>query len=246
MNNLKKPEFLFEVSWEVCNKVGGINTVIATKALQMISEFNSQFIMIGPDIHHDNNINEVFTEDTTIYRQWVDEAREDGFRFRIGRWNVSGKPLAILLDFTGLYAKKDEILKLLWDEYKLDSISGAWDYIEPALFGYEAARLIESFYNYHISAEDNIAAHFHEWMTGAGILHLKKNVPQVACVFTTHATVLGRSIAGINLPLYDKMKEYNPEKKAKELNVTSKFSLEALSAKHADAFTTVSGITAKE
>lgn len=246
MNKLKKPDFLFEISWEVCNKVGGINTVIATKAIQMSSELNGRFIMIGPDIHKENNIEAVFIEDPTLYRQWVNEARGDGFRFRIGRWNIAGQPLAILIDFTGLFAKKDEVFKLLWEDYKLDSIYGGWDYIEPALFGYEAARLIDSFYQYHVAAEDHIAAHFHEWMCGAGILYLKKNVPQAATVFTSHATVLGRSIAGMNMPLYDKMEEYKPAQMASQLNVSSKFSLEQLSAQHADAFTTVSKITARE
>lgn len=246
MSNQKRPDFLFEISWEVCNKVGGINTVIATKAIQMSSELNGQYIMIGPDIHKENNIKDIFIEDATLYRQWVNEARNEGFRFRIGRWNIAGQPLVILIDFTGLFAKKDEIFKLLWEEYKLDSIYGGWDYIEPALFGYEAARLIDSFYQFHVAAEDHIVAHFHEWMCGAGILYLKKHVPQIATVFTTHATVLGRSIAGTNMPLYDKMTEYKPEQTARELNITSKFSLEQLSAQHADAFTTVSKITARE
>ncbi len=246
MSNQKRPDFLFETSWEVCNKVGGINTVIATKAIQMSSELNGRYIMIGPDIHKENNIKDIFIEDTTLYRQWVNEARNEGFRFRIGRWNIAGQPLAILIDFTGLFAKKDEVFKLLWEEYKLDSIYGGWDYIEPALFGYEAARLIDSFYQFHVAAEDHIAAHFHEWMCGAGVLYLKKNVPQVATVFTSHATVLGRSIAGMNMPLYSKMEEYKPEQMARNLNVSSKLSLEELSAQHADAFTTVSKITARE
>jgi len=246
MQQLEKPDFLFEISWEVCNKVGGINTVIATKALRISERVDSGYIMIGPDIHSGHLSNDVFTEDNSIYPQWVSKARMDGFHFRIGHWHVQGNPIAVLLDFSGSYSKKDEVFKDLWEKYKLDSLYGGWDYIEPTLFGYEAGRLIEHFYNYNVSAEDHIVAHFHEWMTGAGILYLKDRVPQAGRVFTTHATVMGRSVAGMNLPLYSKIEEYNPEFMARELNVLSKFSLEKLSAQHADIFTTVSEITGKE
>ena len=96
-----------------------------------------------------------------------------------------------------------------WETYKLDSITGQWDYVEPALFGYAAGKLIESFTTFY-HEHHNIIAQFHEWMTGTGILYLKKYAPWIATSFTTHATVLGRCIAGNNRPLYGKMKEYNP------------------------------------
>lgn len=40
-------------------------------------------------------------------------------------------------------------------------------------------------------------------MTGLGVLYVNKHLPEVATVFTTHATSIGRSIAGNNKPLYD-------------------------------------------
>ncbi|PKP02334.1 MAG: alpha-glucan family phosphorylase, partial [Bacteroidetes bacterium HGW-Bacteroidetes-6] len=246
MNTQEKPDFLFETSWEVCNKVGGINTVIATKALKICEHLGNAYFMIGPDIHKEPLPADVFAEDTKLYPHWVAQARLDGFRFRIGRWNVAGNPIAILIDFTGLFAKKDVLFIDLWEKFKLDSLYGGWDYVEPALFGYEAARLIEHFYQFNLTADDRLTAHFHEWMTGAGILYLKDKVPQAGCVFTTHATVLGRSVAGMNMPLYGKMEQYNPDSIARELNVLSKFSLEKLSAEHADVFTTVSEITGRE
>ncbi|NLL29326.1 MAG: alpha-glucan family phosphorylase [Bacteroidales bacterium] len=243
---IEKPDFLFEVSWEVCNKVGGINTVIATKALQITSKIGTGYIMIGPDIHTEPLPEDIFIEDDSVYSSWVAKAREDGFNFRIGRWNIKGNPVAILINFTGLYSRKDIVFKELWEKYKLDSLYGGWDYIEPTLFGYETARLIRHFYRHNVTAEDRILAHFHEWMTGAGILYLKDLVPQIGCIFTTHATVLGRSIAGINRPLYSKLNEVNPTVMASELNVISKYSLERLSAENADVFTTVSEITGNE
>ncbi|MCX6230278.1 MAG: alpha-glucan family phosphorylase [Bacteroidetes bacterium] len=241
-----KPDYIFETSWEVCNKVGGIYTVLSTKALSVVNDFNDNYIVIGPDIWMGNTPNPEFTEDKFLYRSWREEAEENGLRLRIGRWNIAGNPITILVDFTHYFADKDKIFAAFWENYKLDSISGQWDYIEPALFGYAAAKTIESFYEYNLSANDKIIAHFHEWMTGTGILYLKKFVPQVGTVFTTHATVLGRCIAGNGLPLYNNLTTYNPEIISKEFGVVSKYSLEKLSAIEADGFTTVSEITNNE
>ncbi len=123
---------------------------------------------------------------------------------------------------------------------------GQWDYIEPALFGYAAGRVIESFIKFNLTTYDRIVAHFHEWMTGTGLLYLKDRLPQVGTVFTTHATAVGRSLAGNNQPLYKNLHTYNGDEVAKEFNIISKQSAEKLSAQMADAFTTVSDITARE
>ena len=112
-------------------------------------------------------------------------------------------------------------------------------------FGYAAGKLIESFTTFY-HEHHNIIAQFHEWMTGTGILYLKKYAPWIATSFTTHATVLGRCIAGNNRPLYGKMEEYNPAQIAREFNVVAKQSLEKISAAEADVFTTVSEITSRE
>ncbi len=243
---LLKPDYLFEVSWEVCNKVGGIHTVISTKALSIINDLKDNYILIGPDVWRDTEHNPEFIEDQQLFSSWKNKALEEGLRLRVGRWNIIGKPIAIVVDFTSFITQKDEIFKDFWENYKLDSITGQWDYIEPALFGYAAGKIIESFTDFHLSQRHRIVAQFHEWMTGTGLLYLKKNVPQIGTIFTTHATVLGRCISGNNLPLYSRLDKYNPDTKSREFNVVSKQSLEKISAQQADCFTTVSEITAKE
>ena len=241
--NTLRPDYLFEVSWEVCNKVGGIYTVISTKALTLANEFKDNYILIGPDVWKESDQNPDFTEDKFFFRAWREKAESEGLRIRIGHWNINGSPIVILVDFTPFFTQKDKIFARFWETYKLDSISGAWDYVEPALFGYSAGKVIESFYNYNISSQDKIVAQFHEWMTGAGVLYLKEFVPQVGTVFTTHATVLGRSIAGNGLPLYKDITRYQGDAVAKQFGVVSKYSLEKLAAIESDAFTTVSAIT---
>lgn len=243
---MKKADYIFETSWEICNKVGGIYTVLSTKALTAVQKYKNNYICIGPDLSKDSTSNDDFIEDESLYKNWREVAQKEGHRIRIGRWRIAGNPIVILVDFTTYFEKKNDILTQFWLSYKLDSISGQWDYVEPLLFGYAAGRVIESFYQFHCSAMDKIVAHFHEWMTGAGILHLEQRVPQVATVFTTHATVLGRCIAGNGLPLYDKISQYPSLDTAARFGVQSKFSLENLSAQTADAYTTVSRITDKE
>jgi len=240
-----KVDFIFETSWEVCNKVGGIHTVISTKALNIVDEIGDNYILIGPDVWREDAKNPEFIPDDSLYAEWKGRAESEGLRVKIGRWNIAGRPIVFLIDFTPYFGQQNEIFARFWETYKLDSISGQWDYIEPALFGYAAGKLIESFTSFY-HEHHNIIAQFHEWMTGTGILHLEKNAPWIATSFTTHATVLGRCVAGNNRPLYGKMKEYNPGQVAREFNVVAKQSLEKTSAIVADVFTTVSEITSRE
>ncbi len=244
MNNTLNLDYIFEVSWEVCNKVGGIHTVISTKSLAL-SERCGDLIFIGPDTYGTNE-NSEFIEEPALFAEWKQYAASTGLRVRTGRWNICGSPKVILISFTDFISEKDKIFADFWEDYKLDSLSGQWDYIEPALFGYTAGKVIESFCDFNLSANDAILAQFHEWMTGTGILYLKKNAPHIATAFTTHATAIGRSIAGNGLPLYKDLANYNGENMARQFNIISKHSLEKISAINADVFTTVSDITQSE
>ncbi len=246
MSNTKlTPDHLFEISWEVCNKVGGIHTVISTKAQTAIRKFQDRYIVIGPDFQHEG-ANPEFEEDPQLLKAWRQNVYDNGIRIRVGHWKIQGNPIAILIDFTSFFPKKDEILKKLWEDYHVDSISGQWDYIEPVLFGYAAGMVISSYVDTFCSKTDKVAAHFHEWMTASGALYLRKNAPYVATLFTTHATVMGRCIAGNHLPLYNDLTKFNADDLARQFNVMAKHSIEKTAAANADAFLTVSDITANE
>ena len=240
------PDYLFEVSWEVCNKVGGIYTVIATKSLFLQSQLKRHHILIGPDVWMDTEKNPDFIEDPVLYRSWRLQAASEGLRVRVGKWNVPGKPIAVLVDYKQFLPDQDEILTWFWKRFGVDSITGNWDYKESAVFGYVAGKVIESFYNYNLTELDRVVAQFHEWQTGGGLLYLKDAKIPVATVFTTHATVVGRCLSGNNLPLYDGMDGYDGDAMAARFNVTARHSLEKNAAQHAGIFTTVSDITARE
>ena len=246
MQNYLKPDYVFETSWEVCNKMGGIHTVLSTKALTLVKNFGEKIIFIGPDFISGTGKVSEFEQDDNLFPEWKEALSKEGLRVRTGRWKVVGKPIALLIDFSTMVSQKNEILSRFWELYKVDSLSGQWDYVESVIFGYATGKLIESFYKCYLNANHKIVAHFNEWMTGSGALYLKSALPQIATVFTTHATVIGRSLAGHGEPLYDELQNFIGDIRSHDLGVVAKHSLEKKSALNADCFTTVSEITAKE
>lgn len=242
-----KIDLLFETSWEVCNKIGGIYTVLSTKAKTLQKLYKDKTIFIGPDVWSNENPSPYFIESRTLLKDWKANAQlPEGVNVRIGRWDISGKPIVILVKFDALYAVKDEFYGLMWNLYGVDSLHAYGDYDEACAFSHAAGLVIESICRYQGIKGKNIIAHFDEWTTGMGLLYVKHVLPQVATVFTTHATSIGRSICGNNKPLYDYLKGYNGDQMAGELNMQSKHSLEKAAAHNADSFTTVSEITATE
>lgn len=240
-----KPDYIFESSWEVCNKVGGIYTVLSTRAKTLQEAFPDKIIFIGPDVWKESEC-PCFKEDKQLFRLWVKHAAEDKLAVRVGRWDVPGNPVAVLVDFKPYFEKKNEIYGWLWEHYKVDSLHAYGDYDEASMFSYAAALVVESFYRFYLDETRKVIYHGNEWMTGLGLLYINNRIPQIGTVFTTHATTIGRSIAGNMKPLYDYLFAYNGDQMACELNVQSKHSVEKQTAWYADCFTTVSDITANE
>ncbi|HIT83534.1 MAG TPA: glycogen/starch synthase [Candidatus Avibacteroides faecavium] len=248
MNDKILPDYIFESSWEVCNKVGGIYTVLSSRAKTLQTIYKNRLIFIGPDLWQDRD-NPLFVQDDELFAAWAAHANaNDDLKVRVGHWNVPGKPAVVLVDFKRYYEHKNEIYTECWNDFGVDSLHAYGDYDESSMFSYAAGKVVESYYNYYLRDMDEVRAVYqaNEWMTGLGLLYVKKHVPEVATIFTTHATTIGRSIAGNNKPLYDYLFAYNGDQMAQELNVESKHSIEKQAAHNADCFTTVSQITAKE
>ena len=258
------PDYIIEVSWEVCNKVGGIYTVLSTRAKTILTKTDAQLMFIGPDLWKET-ANSLFKEDKRLMAGWRKKATEEGLNIRIGRWMIPGEPVAVLVDFTPYYNIKNDIYAEAWNLFKVDSLHAYGDYDEASMFSYAAAKVAESYYRNEIvkkaktSQADNnsqlsivncqlpkVIYQAHEWMTGLGALFLKHWIPSIATIFTTHATSIGRSIAGNMKPLYDYMEGYNGDQMADELNMQSKHSIEKQAAHRVDCFTTVSEITDRE
>ncbi len=247
MTNNSIPEYIFETSWEVCNMVGGIYTVLSTRAATLKKQVGDKLIFIGPDVWIEKE-NPYFIEDKSFSPEWLKfTAEKYNLYIRVGRWKIPGEPLAVLVDFMPLMDKKNEIYGKVWSDFGVDSLAAYGDYDESSMFGYATGMVIESYYRFFkLTKKNEVIAHFNEWMTTFGAFYIKKNVPQIATVFTTHATSIGRSIAGNHKPLYNYMNEYNGDQMANELNMVSKHSTEKIAAHQVDCFTTVSDITAIE
>ena len=239
------PDYLFEVSWEVCNLVGGIYTVLSTKAKTLQKINKDKNIFIGPDLWKGKE-SPYFTEVPSLLKEWKKQALTENLQVRAGRWNIPGKPVVILVDYSQMFDVRNELYANMWNEYGVDSLYAYGDYDESCIFSYASARVIESLYKYIGGENYKVVAHFDEWTTGMGLLYVKHRLPAVATMFTTHATSIGRSIAGNNKPLYDYLQAYNGDQMARELNMVAKHSLEKAAAHNADCFTTVSDITARE
>ena len=236
------PDFVFESSWEVCNKVGGIYTVLSSKAYTLHEKFKDNIIFLGPDF---DNEPVDFEEDKSLFSDWV-ISLPSNLKVRIGRWKVPGEPPVALISYKTFFDKRDSIFFEMWESFNVDSSNAHHDYEEACIFAYSVGLVIESFYNFYKLENKKVAALFNEWMLGMGLLYIKKYVPAIATIFTTHATTIGRSIAGNNKPLYSYMNSYYGDQMASELNVKVLHSLEKQTAHHADCFTTVSDITAVE
>ena len=238
-------DFIFETSWEVCNKVGGIYTVLSTRAKTLQEIMQDRIVFIGPDCFNGEE-NPYFFEDKALFNDWLAVAKHDGLSLKIGRWNTPGTPIAFLVDFKASYADKNKFYGELWERYGVDSLHAYGDYDDSAMFSYATAKVVESFFRFYLCNCTNIIFHANEWQTGFAALALQHDVPEIATIFTTHATGIGRSIAGNNKPLYDYLQAYNGDQMADELNMQSKHSIEKQTAHYVDCFTTVSDITAVE
>lgn len=240
-------ELLFENSWEVCNKVGGIYTVLSTKARELVRQFGDNLIFVGPDIWSDDNPSPYFRENKKLLKSAsIYMKLPEGISIRTGRWDIPGSPIVVLVKYDSVYPLIDEIYGTMWENFKVDSLPSYGDYRESCVFAVASAMVMNGLIERMGAKPDKVVAHFDEWTTGMGLLYLRLTNPDVATVFTTHATSIGRSICGNGKPLYQYFHNYLGDQMAQELNMVSKHSLEKAAAHAADCFTTVSEVTADE
>lgn len=246
MKQKLSPDYLFEVSWEVCNKMSDLHTLLSTKTPYLTDHLKDKYICIGPDVWKETHRHPEFVEDTEIFRTWREHAAQNNIHVRIGRWQVQGEPIAILVDFTPLFGQKDKIFTDYWLKFGLNSLSGQWDYTEPAMFGYAAGQVIESFYQFHLTAHDRLVAHFHNWRTGTGVLYVNDNIPQAGTVFTIEESILTKTLRRMEKNLPAPIDQVDAGVLVNELDIVSKHSLEQAAAVHADLFTVLTEEAAEE
>lgn len=230
-----QPEYIFETSWEVCNRVGGIYAVLSTRAASMQADHPEQVVFFGPDLGDHSNL--YFHEDKRLLRGLIKGVR-------VGRWLVPGNPIAVLVKWEHLRARTNELYGWAWEKFGVQSHAAYGDYEDSCLFAYAVGEKMAELYK--ALGKPLTAVHCNEWQTAFTLFYIKEHCPKIATLFTTHATGIGRSIAGNGKPLYDYFTAYNGDQMASELGMVSKHSIEKQAAHHADCFTTVSDLTARE
>ncbi|MFA6897611.1 MAG: glycosyltransferase [Patescibacteria group bacterium] len=239
-----KADMLFEASWEVCNKVGGIFTVLSSKSKQIQKHYKNQYCLIGPYFEEASRSSFKEGDAPEEYRGVCEEMKSLGVVCHFGTWLIEGDPAVILIDFCGYGLHMDEIKKELWDGFQVDSLNAPYDFNEPVLWGWTVGILMEKIKKVH--GDKKVIFHAHEWLAGSSILFIRKNNLPIPTTFTTHATILGRTIAGSGQELYAVLDKINPEEEARRFGIIAKFSIEKASAQAADVLTTVSQVTALE
>jgi glycogen(starch) synthase len=237
--------FLFEVSWEVCNKIGGIYTVLESKSDCMESQYEDNYFLIGPFLGESSFTQFEPKELPDFLKKAEEELKKVGIEIHYGRWLIGPEPQVILVDFKNYLPEINKIKETLWDWYGIDSITASFDFNEPVAWSWAVGKFLEIVKNDGLKNQKTIV-HCHEWLAGTAILYLKKVGSDVATVFTTHATFLGRVLASAEINFYKDIDKINPDQKAKELGIVPKHLLEKTIALSCNVLTTVSEITAIE
>ncbi|MDD7560120.1 MAG: glycosyltransferase [Porphyromonas sp.] len=241
-SNLIRPSLVMETSWEVCNKVGGIYTVLSSRAASMVKAYGKDNVLfVGPYLKETRQTG--FTHNSGNADKEL--SRLVGLPVYLGQWNVPGEPNAVLVDYAPLYEEKSTLYYEMWEHYGIRGEIGYGDYDESCIFAVAAAMVMKA-YRLTKKKNYNVLSIFNEWTTGMGLLWLKLHDPGISTVFITHATSVGRSIAGNGKNLYAYMPGYNGDQMSRELGVEAKHTIEKRAAHEADAFGTVSEVTGRE
>lgn len=238
---------LLEVAFEVANQVGGIYTVIRSKAASMKERWGENYCCIGPFVHP--NVTAIFEEDDDydhIYGRAVLKLRAMGFEVYYGRWLIAGRPRTILFNPFNIYDRLGEIKYLLWEHHGI-ATPGNDDLINQVVaFGYMVKVLVTRLTEKDVNPDKKVVVHVHEWMAGTVIPEIRRDKLPVHTVFTTHATLLGRYLA-MNAPdFYGHLPFFGWEEEAKHFNIETQIRIERAAAHGAHVFTTVSDVTSLE
>ncbi|MDE5958411.1 MAG: glycosyl transferase, partial [Muribaculaceae bacterium] len=173
-SDFKQPDLLFETSWEVCNKIGGIYTVLSTKARELKKSLGDNLIFIGPDVWSENNPSPTFLERKTLLKSAASALNlPENLSIRVGRWDIPGSPIVVLVKFQALMGHLDGVYGEMWEKFGVDSLHAYGDYEEGCAFAVATAMVIQALTRHLNAEEKNVVAHFNEWTTGMGLLYLK-------------------------------------------------------------------------
>ena len=236
---------LTEIAWEACNQVGGIYTVLRSKVPTMIEKFGDNYCLVGPYVHA--YVTTEFEEIKDIegpFSKAAAKMREMGFEAHFGKWLVTGRPKIVLLNPHSVFDKLGELKYQLWEHHHIEVPDD--DLINQVVaFGFLTKIFIEVLSGKK-TKNQNIIAHFHEWMAAIPIPEIRKANLPVSITFTTHATILGRYLAMNDPEFYNHLPFFDWLQEAKNFNIEAQVRIERAAAHGSHVFTTVSEVTAVE
>jgi glycogen(starch) synthase len=244
VDHRSEPPLLFEVGWEVCWQLGGIYTVLRSKAPAMLARWGDRYTLVGPYNPKTAAIDFEATEPEGLIKDALDRLRARGIVAHHGRWLIQGRPRVILLDQKSWGLNHDEILYLLSKDHGIQIDRGDAEVMDCCTFGFACAALFQELSD--LAPGRQIIGHFHEWMAGVAVPRIAHQRLPVRTVFTTHATLLGRYLAGDNPYFYDHLAFVDAEAEARHFNIYPRFQIEKAAAHASNVFTTVSEVTAIE
>uniref|UniRef100_A0A673K032 Glycogen [starch] synthase n=1 Tax=Sinocyclocheilus rhinocerous TaxID=307959 RepID=A0A673K032_9TELE len=237
---------LFEVSWEVTNKVGGIYTVIQTKAKITVDEWGENYIMMGPYYEHNFKTQvEKCEPPNQAIKAAMDSLNNNGCQVHFGRWLIEGSPYVILFDIGAAAWNLDRWKGDLWNACSIGLPYHDREANDSLIFGSLVAWFFKELTD-QLQDKPNVIAHFHEWQAGTGLVLSRSRKIPLATVFTTHATLLGRYLCAGNADFYNNLDKFNIDQEAGERQIYHRYCLERAAVHCAHVFTTVSQITAVE
>ena len=236
--------FLFECAWEVCWQLGGIYTVIRTKVPAMLQRWGERYCLIGP--YNPQTAAYEFDEQPAagIFKDAIDSLAQAGIPAKYGRWLIPGRPQTILIDYRARYSSLDNDKYILWKDHGISTPKDDGEVNEVVAFGFAAAEFFTRLCN--VAGDRPLLAHFHEWMAGVAIPRIAHLRLPIATVFTTHATLLGRYIAGDSPNFYEHLPFINADEQAAKYQIYPKFAIERAATRACTVFTTVSEVTDSE
>ena len=240
--------FISEVSWEVANKVGGIYTVLSSRAGEMMHRHGAeQVLFVGPRLRPVEEMVDFRAETFCITLPSHISLLGVELPITQGYWlTPGGEAQTILVDYKPLATVRDQLYYLMWQHYGIQSDLGYGDYDDSCLFAVAAAATLLAVTPQLASPGSQPIAIYNEWITGMGLLYHRLQLPNLRSLFITHATTVGRSICSNGKDLYRYFAGYHGDQMASELHVEAKHALEKVAAHTATIFATVSEVTALE
>nr|CAG8436341.1 6992_t:CDS:2 [Entrophospora candida] len=225
--DIDKP-ILFEIAWEVANKVGGIYTVLKTKVPVTVHEFGDRYTLIGPLVHK-YAATEIESEPVTnpYFKEILDEMTRQNVKWVYGRWLTEGAPQVLLLDINSVRDRLDSWKTDLWNFTGIPSPPNDPETNDAILFGY-------------------LIGWFLGDVTGVAVALFRKRKTDLTTIFTTHATLLGRYLCAGSVDFYNNIQNFRVDEEAGKRGIYHRYCIERAASHCADVFTTVSQITAYE